>query len=354
MSDPSRPVHQGDPREPGKPWRVLSPTGRCAAQSAIDPGSSVFVAGAETLVGEALARRLSEHGFNRLVGIDQPLPDLRDARAVDGFFAEHRPEFVFLAAGKSAGIAGNQKFPAELMLDNLRIACNVVDAAYRHGVVKLLYVASSCTYPKLAPQPMRVESLLSGPLEPTNEAYALAKLAGIKLCEAYRRQYGARMIAAIPANGFGLADHFDARDAHVIPSMLRKMHDAKAERAPTVELWGTGRARREFVFADDLADACLFAMQHYEDSAPINLGGGCDLSIRELAETVQDVVQYEGELRFDASKPDGMPLKALESSALAALGWRPTTPFREALEKTYRWFLTHETLESASYARAVL
>jgi GDP-L-fucose synthase len=320
----------------------------------MNPGSTIFVAGAETLIGEALVRRLNEQGFSRLLGLDGSPPDLRDARAVDAFFAQHRPEFVFLTAGKSAGIAGNQKFPAELMLDNLLVACHVIDSAYQHGAAKLLNVASSCTYPKLAPQPMQVESLLSGPLEPTNEAYALAKLAGVKLCEAYRKQYGARMITAIPANGFGLADHFDARDAHVIPSMLRKMHDAKTERAPYVELWGTGRAQREFMFADDLADACVFVMQHYEGAAPINLGGGCDLSIRELAETVQEVVEYEGELRFDASKPDGMPLKALESSALAKLGWRPTTSFRHALEKTYRWFLTHETLESASYARAVL
>ncbi|HEX3655886.1 MAG TPA: GDP-L-fucose synthase [Pirellulales bacterium] len=316
----------------------------------IDATSTVFVAGADTLIGEAIARRLGDHGYDRLIGLDNAQPDLRDARAVDRFFEEHRPEYVFLAAGKSAGIAGNQKFPAELMLDNLLVACHVIDSAYRHGTTKLLYVASSCTYPKLAPQPMRIESLVTGPFEPTNEAYATAKLAGMKLCEAYRRQYGARMIAAIPANAFGLADHFDARDAHVIPSMLRKMHDAKVEQAPRVELWGTGQARREFVFADDLADACLFVMQHYDEAAPINLGGGCDVSIRELAVAVQEVVGYEGELRFDATKPDGMPLKALESSTLAALGWQPTTPFREALEKTYRWFLTHENLESASYA----
>ncbi len=325
------------------------------SKTTINANSRIFVAGADTLIGEALVRLLTQQGYQNLLhGPRYPQPELTDAAAVDAFFAAHRPEFVFLAAGKSAGIRGNQRYPADLILNNLLVLTHTIDAAHCHRVSKLLYLASSCTYPKMAPQPMRVESLLTGPFEATNEAYATAKLAGIKLCQAYRAQHGANFVVAIPANGFGRADHFDPEDSHVIPGMLRKMHDAKVDRSSFVELWGTGQARREFLFADDLADAAIFVMQHYDGEAPINLGGGTDLSIAELAQLIKQVVGYRGELVFDISKPDGMPLKALEASALADLGWRPKTSFRDALAKTYQWFVQHESHENVSYARATV
>jgi GDP-L-fucose synthase len=302
----------------------------------LNSSAAIFVAGADTLVGGALQRRLNAHGITPLVDDET---DLRDARAVDQFFKTNKPEYVFLTAGQSAGIHGNQKFPADLLLDNLLVACHVIASAWRYGAKKLLYVASSCSYPRQAVQPMKVESLMTGLLEPTNEAYATAKLAGIKLCEAYRKQAGANFITGIPANPFGIGDDFRLEESHVIPALLRKVHTAKVSGAPYVELWGSGRPRREFIFADDLADACIFAMQHYDGAAPINLGGGIDLSIAELAETVCQVVGYFGEIRYDATKPDGMPLKALDSTVLLELGWRPTTSFADALQATYDWFL---------------
>ncbi|MBM4048356.1 MAG: GDP-L-fucose synthase [Planctomycetes bacterium] len=305
----------------------------------MDKQSRIYVAGAETLIGSALLRQLERQGHRNLVGQPGHAPDLADGAQVDAFFARTKPEFVFFAAGKSGGIRANQKYPADLMIDNLLAACHVIQAAHRHGVKKLLYLASSCSYPKHCPQPMRVESLLTGPLEPTNEAYAVAKLAGLKLCQAYRQQHGANFICGIPADAFGPGDDFSPEDSHVVPALIRRMHEAKLAHAASVEIWGTGSPRREFIFADDLADACLFAMRHYDGPEPLNLGGGSNLSIKELAETIQAVVGFAGELRFDTSKPDGMPLKGLDSSRLLALGWRPQTPFRDALEATYQWFL---------------
>jgi len=305
----------------------------------LDKQSRIYVAGAETLIGSALLRQLERQGHRNLVGQPGHAPDLADGAQVDAFFARTKPEFVFFAAGKSGGIRANQKYPADLMIDNLLAACHVIQAAHRHGVKKLLYLASSCSYPKHCPQPMRVESLLTGPLEPTNEAYAVAKLAGLKLCQAYRQQHGANFICGIPADAFGPGDDFSPEDSHVVPALIRRMHEAKLAHAASVEIWGTGSPRREFIFADDLADACLFAMRHYDGPEPLNLGGGSNLSIKELAETIQAVVGFAGELRFDTSKPDGMPLKGLDSSRLLALGWRPQTPFRDALEATYQWFL---------------
>jgi len=305
----------------------------------LDKQSRIYVAGAEALIGAALVRQLDRQGYRNLVGQPGDAPDLADGAQVDAFFARTKPEFVFFAAGKSGGIRANQKYPADLMIDNLLAACHVIQAAHRHGVKKLLYLASSCSYPKHCPQPMRVESLLTGPLEPTNEAYAVAKLAGLKLCQAYRQQHGANFICGIPADAFGPGDDFSPEDSHVVPALIRRMHEAKLAHAASVEIWGTGSPRREFIFADDLADACLFAMRHYDGPEPLNLGGGSNLSIKELAETIQAVVGFAGELRFDTSKPDGMPLKGLDSSRLLALGWRPQTPFRDALEATYQWFL---------------
>lgn len=305
----------------------------------------IYVAGGATLIGASLRERLDDAGYRNVVGEPPDEPDLTDARQVDAFFALARPEYVFLAAGKSAGIHGNVMRPAELMRDNLLVASHVLHSAHQHGVTKLLYLASACSYPKLAPQPMRVDSLLTGPLEPTNEAYALAKLAGLKLCQAYRQQYGARFISGIPANAFGPHDDFSPADAHVIPGLIRRMHAARLGGERTFSIWGTGLARREFLCARDQADACLFAMQHYDDVEPLNLGGGSDLTIAEVARMIADVVGYRGRLCFDSTRPDGMPLKGLESSTLRALGWRPRTDFRTALTETYDWFLRHLATE---------
>jgi GDP-L-fucose synthase len=304
----------------------------------MDKNSRIFVAGGETLIGCALLRQLQRHGYQQVTDDQNPPLNLTDANHVADFFARHSPEYVFLAAGKSGGIEANRHYPAELMLDNLLVECHLIHNAYQHGVKKLLYLASSCTYPKLCPQPMRIESLLTGPLEPTNEAYAVAKIAGIKLCEAYRQQYGANFIVGIPANAFGPEDDFSLDNSHVIPALLRKMHEAKARSADQVEIWGTGAPRREFIFADDLAEACIFVMQHYNGAEPINLGGGEDVSIRELADLALKVVGYQGQLYFDTSKPDGMPLKALDASRLLEMGWAPTTSLQAGLEATYMSF----------------
>jgi GDP-L-fucose synthase len=308
----------------------------------VEKQSKIFVAGAHTLIGAAIVRELSKQGYKNVVGVSQDAPDLICATQVDTFFEQEKPEYVFLAAGKSGGIRANQKYPADLIRDNLLTECHVIHSAYAHGCQKLLYVASSCSYPKLCPQPMRVESLLTGSLEPTNEAYAVAKIAGIKMCQAYRQQHNANFIVGIPANDFGVGDDFDPEDAHVIPALIHKMHQAKLEQAPSVEIWGTGSPRREFLFAGDLATACLFVMQNYESDEPINLGGGTDISIKELALLIKDVVGYLGELHFAVDKPDGMPLKALDSDALKALGWQPNTEFQDALKMTYNWFLDVE------------
>lgn len=303
--------------------------------------AKIYVAGGETLIGSAILRQLDVHGYHNIIGKPPEEPNLTQSEKVKAFFEEYRPEYVFLAAGKSGGIQANQKYPAELMLDNLLVECHVIDSAYHYGVKKLLYLASSCSYPKHCPQPMQVESLMTGSLEPTNEAYALAKIAGIKLCQAYCQQYGANFITGIPANAFGPGDDFSLEESHVIPALIRKMQHAKMTRAEFVEIWGTGIARREFILADDLADACLFIMDKYEEKTPINIGGGLDLSIKELAELIKNAVGYRGLLRFDTSKPDGMPLKALDCSKLNSMGWQPKTSFQTALSLTYDWFLNH-------------
>jgi len=300
--------------------------------------SRIFVSGGDTLIGAALLDQLSDRGFINLVGVGMYEPDPANTDAVHDFFSRMRPEFVFLAAGKSGGIGLNRERPADLMLNNLRVACNVLEAAAQNGVAKLLYLASSCSYPRLAAQPMAVDSLLAGPVEPTSEAYATAKIAGWKLCEAYRRQHGCSFITGIPANAFGPNDDFDSGSGHVIPALIRRFHDAKKRNLPEVAIWGSGTPRREFIFSRDLADACLFAMKQYDGDAPINLGGGSDMSIADVARAVAEVVGYRGELIFDATKPDGAPLKALDSSVLLNLGWKPTTDFRAAIVETYRWF----------------
>lgn len=305
----------------------------------MDQTARIWVAGADTLIGGALRRELARQGYANLVAEPGRGVPLDDPSEVDAFVTRAAPEYVFVAAGRSGGIGANQRYPAELMRDNLLAAIHIVHSAYRHGVMKLLYLASSCTYPRHASQPMRVDALLTGALEPTSEAYAIAKIAGIKLCQAYRRQYGVSFISGIPADAFGPGDDFSPEDAHVAAALIHRMHRAKVAGAEVVEIWGSGGARREFVFADDLADSCILAMRAYDGAQPINLGGGTDLSIGELAELVREVVGYRGALRFDTSRPDGAPAKRLDSGVLVGMGWRPRTSLRAALAATYAWFL---------------
>lgn len=304
--------------------------------------SRVYVAGVDTIIGRALFNELQRQGYVNVLGGTDHEPDLTDHTQTFDFFSTSNPEYVFLTAGKSGGILANQKYPADFLIDNLLIECNVVQAAQHFGVNKLMLLASSCSYPRDCPQPMRVESLLTGPLEPTNQAYAISKIAGIALCQAYREQYGVNFVSAIPSNYFGPGDDFSQEDSHVIAALMRRMHDAKRAGTPSIEIWGTGTPRREFIYVDDLADACIFAMCQFNGEQPINLGGGLDLSIGELAERIKGIVEYPGELKYDTSRPDGMPLKALDSSELAQLGWQPRTSFQAALEATYQWFLQNE------------
>jgi GDP-L-fucose synthase len=312
----------------------------------------IYVAGGDTLIGAALLDHLRAAGHDQLVGAPPDEPDLTAAGQVEDFFAEARPEYVFLAAGRSGGIQANLAMPAALMLHNLLVTSHVVHAAHVYGVRKLLFLASSCSYPRHAPQPLRAESLMTGALEPTSEAYATARLAGIALCQAYRRQYGSSFVTAIPANPFGPHDDFSPENAHVLPALLRKVYNAKVRGEPEVVVWGTGTPRREFLYAKDLAEACLCVMTRYDGPDPINLGGGAVLSIAEAARAVAEVVGYRGQLCFDPARPDGAPLKALDATPLFGLGWRPRTPFRAALEETYAWFLQHVVKEKRRHVLA--
>ncbi len=298
--------------------------------------SRILVAEDRTLLGAAIMRELQHQGYREIFGTKDSGPDLRSAGSVEAYFAWYRPEYVFLAAGLSGGIRTNQAQPADLIRDNLLVASHTIDAAQRHGVRRLLYLASSCSYPREAPQPLRPESLLTGSLEPTNEAYAVAKIAGIKLCESYRAQYGADFLCGIPSNPFGIGDNFSLADSHVIPAIIRRIDDAQRRGAPEVELWGTGRPRRDFIFAADAASAAIAVMNGYTGCAPINIGCGVDISITELAQLIAEIVGYEGTLRFNSDLPDGMPVKLLDSSALQSLGWRPHWTLRTAIAETYR------------------
>lgn len=303
--------------------------------------SLVFVAGHRGLVGAAIVRGLRAAGFDNLLLRDRTALDLRQQSAVDGFFAEHRPEYVFLAAAKVGGIWANNAYPAEFLCDNITIATNVIDAAHRHAARKLLYLGSSCVYPKHAPQPLREEYLLTGALEPTNEWYAIAKIAGLKMCQAYRRQHGFNAISAMPTNLYGPEDNFSLQSSHVLPALIRRFHEAKEKGDPTVQVWGTGTPRREFLHVDDLADACLFLMERYEDEQWINVGWGRDETIAELARTVARVVGFGGSLLFDTSKPDGTPRKLLDTTRIEALGWKPRIELEDGIRSTYAWFLEH-------------
>ncbi len=299
--------------------------------------TKIYVAGHTGLVGSALVRRLGGAEGLLVRTIDEL--DLMDQRATGAFLEKERPEQVYLVAGRVGGIQANSAYPAEFIYQNLMMEANVIHAAWRCGVKKLLFTGSSCIYPKLAPQPLREEHLLTGPLEPTNEWYAVAKIAGIKLCQAYRRQYGFDAICAMPTNLYGPGDNFDLQTSHVLPALLRKFHDAKAAGAPSVKVWGTGTPRREFLHVDDLADALVFLMERYDREEIINVGTGEDLTIRELCEMVREVVGYGGKTEFDPSMPDGTPRKVLDVSRLRSLGWAPGIPLRQGIAATYRWYL---------------
>ena len=305
------------------------------------PGSRVFVAGHRGLVGSAIVRRLEQLGHGSILSATRDQLDLRDQAAVNYWFRANRPEYVFLVAGTVGGILANSTRPAEFIYDNMMIHATVVHSSHLFSVKKLLYLGSSCIYPRLANQPMKEEELLTAPLEPTNEAYAIAKIAGIKLCQSYRKQYGSDFISAMPTNLYGPNDNFDLTSSHVLPAMIRKFHDAKEEGRDEVTVWGTGSPRREFLHVDDLADACVFLMQHYDESSHLNVGTGEDVAIRELAEMVRRIVHPRATIVWDTTKPDGAPRKLLDVSRLHALGWRHRISLGEGIESTYDWFLTH-------------
>jgi GDP-L-fucose synthase len=300
--------------------------------------AKIYVAGHQGLVGGAIWRRLEAAGFKNLVGRSLGELDLRDQAAVTDFFGRERPEYVFLAAARVGGIRANATFPADFIYDNLMIEANLIHQAYRHDVKKLLFLGSSCIYPRLCPQPMREDYLLDGKLEPTNEPYAVAKIAGIKMCQSYNRQYGTGFISVMPTNLYGPGDNFDLLDSHVIPAMIRKFHQGKTAGDPEVVVWGTGAPRREFLYVDDLADACLFLMERYQEGEIINIGVGQDLQILELARAVAAVVGFQGQIKLDPTYPDGTPRKLLDVSRLTSLGWQARTPLPEGLQKTYDWF----------------
>ena len=302
--------------------------------------SKVFVAGARGLVGAAICRALAERGFARVLAPSRSAIDLRDRAAVDRFFSAERPDYVFMAAAKVGGIVANDSYPADFIRDNLEIQTNVIDAAYRAGTRKLCFLGSSCIYPRLAPQPLQESSLLTGPLEPTNQWYAVAKIAGIKMCQAYALQHGFKAISVMPTNLYGPGDNFDLQTSHVLPALLRKFHAARETGAKDVTVWGSGTPRREFLFVDDLADALCLLMERYDSAEIINVGWGEDVTIAELAELIAEVVGFRGALVFDRSKPDGTPRKLLDVGKIAALGWQPRTRLRDGIRKTYDWYLT--------------
>ena len=303
------------------------------------PFSSIYIAGHRGLVGGAMVRYFESRGQANIIVRSRQGLDLSDSDAVREFFSSTRPEAVVMAAAKVGGIQANNNFPVEFLLENLRIQNNVIAASFEAGVKKLLFLGSSCIYPRLAPQPIREDSLLSGPLEPTNKPYAIAKIAGIELCQAYSREYGANFISAMPTNLYGPGDNFDLDSSHVLPALIRKAHEAKINNQPAFTVWGSGLPRREFLYVDDLADALAFLLENYDSPEVINVGCGNDVTIRELAEIVSEVVGFKGELIFDPSKPDGTPRKLLDTSRLEKLGWTPRVSLRDGIEQTYQWYL---------------
>jgi GDP-L-fucose synthase len=310
-----------------------------SSSSLFTPHSSrIYIAGHRGLVGSAIVRALKARGYDNLLLTTSAELDLRDQTRVNAFFKSERPDHVFVAAAKVGGILANDTYPADFLYDNLMIEANVIHAAYEFGVKKLLFLGSTCIYPRLAPQPLKEEYLLTGPLESTNEWYAVAKIAGIKLCQAYHRQHGCRFISAMPTNLYGPGDNFDLETSHVLPALIRKFHEAKLANDPSVEIWGTGTPRREFLHVDDCASACLYLMDVYEQPEHINIGVGTDITIGELAEIVQKIVGYNGDIVYDKSKPDGTPRKLVDVSKIFALGWRPRIPLEEGIMNTYTWY----------------
>ena len=307
----------------------------------LSPNTQIYVAGHHGLVGSAIVRALKAQGFSQLLLRTHRELDLTDQAAVVEFFQKERPQAVIMAAARVGGIQANNVRPAEFIRDNLLIQDNVIDAAYRSGVAKFVFLGSSCIYPKLAPQPIKEDSLLTGPLEPTNEWYAIAKIAGVKMCQAYRRQYGLNAISLMPTNLYGPGDNFDLQNSHVLPALIRRFHEAKLRGDGSLTVWGTGTPRREFLHVDDLADAVIYLLKTYDDEAIVNIGWGQDVTIRELAEIVASVAGFRGRLEFDSSKPDGTPRKLLDTSRLTALGWTPKIKLKAGIEDTYAWFKDH-------------
>ncbi len=305
----------------------------------VDKDSKIFVAGHTGLVGSAIVRKLREEGYDNLVLRTHKELDLTKQDDVSDFFTEHSPDYVFLAAAKVGGIMANSTYPADFIRDNLLIQTNIIHNSYLNSVRKLLFLGSSCIYPKLSKQPITEDSLLTGLLEPTNDAYAIAKIAGIKMCQSYNRQHGTNFICAMPTNLYGPNDNFDPETSHVLPALILKFHQAKAESKESVTVWGTGKPLREFLYVDDLADACLFLMEEYDGSDIVNVGVGKDISIADLAKMISDVVGYEGYIVFDDSKPDGTPKKLLDVSKLVSMGWTAKTDLREGIKKSYSWYL---------------
>ena len=303
--------------------------------------AKIYLAGHRGLVGGALLRQLHGDGFTNIVTRTSSELDLRDQAAVNAFFEQERPVYVLLAAARVGGILANSTYPAQFIYDNLMIAANVIEAAHQTGVRKLLNLGSSCIYPKMAPQPLQESALLTGPLEETNRPYAIAKIAAIELCDSYRAQYGADFISAMPTNLYGPFDNFDLKNSHVLPAMMRKMHEAKINGAPTVEIWGSGTPMREFLHSQDLAQACLFLMENFSGSGPINIGFGADITIKDLALLIREIVGFEGELSFDSSKPDGTPRKLMDVSRINQLGWEAQIPLSEGIQSVYDWFLNN-------------
>ncbi len=305
----------------------------------MDKGARILIAGARGLVGSALVRRLEAEGCPNVLAPGRAELDLTDARAVDSYFANKRPEYVFDAAAKVGGIHANDAYRADFIRENLQLQVNLIDCAYRHGTTKFVFLGSTCIYPKLAPQPMPEESLLTGPLEPTNSAYAVAKIAGIEMLDAYRRQYGFRGISLMPTNLYGPGDNYNLQTSHVLPALIRKFHEAKLANAPQVVVWGTGTPRREFLHVDDLADACVYLMRSYDGDGIVNIGVGEDVSIGDLAKLIGGIVGYAGEIVFDSTKPDGTPRKLVDVTRLHALGWRARISLEQGIASTYRSFL---------------
>jgi len=308
----------------------------------MNKNDKIYIAGHRGMVGGAIKQQIEQRGFNNIITRTRSELDLNNQQAVEDFFTQEKPDYVFLAAAKVGGIHANDTYPADFIRENLQIQTNVIDSAYRSGVKKLLFLGSTCIYPKMAPQPLKEEYLLTGPLEPTNEWYAIAKIAGLKMCAAYRRQYGFDAISVMPTNLYGPGDNFGLENSHVLPALMRRFHEAKINNDAEVIVWGTGSPRREFLHVNDMVDAVLYLMEHYSDEETVNIGVGGDISIKDVAEMVKAVVGFEGKLTFDTTKPDGTPRKLLDVSKLNQLGWYAKIPLKQGLPETYEWFLAHQ------------